>query len=138
MQELSKSLFNIRGQFYPRDHVVAILPSEKEAREAASALADAGIDSGEILVLSPAEIRFNLTGTAEESDRPLPSPGTEAETSRKFVDLADEGHWALLIHSKRSEEDELIVKALTESHAVLAERYRMLVIEDLMQDVRLI
>lgn len=138
MKELSKDLFNIRGQFYPTGHVVALLPSEAEARAAASGLADAGIDSGEIIVLSPTEIRFNITGTAEESDRPLPSPGTEAETSRKFVDLADEGHWALLIHSKRSEEDETIVKVLTENHAVIAERYRMLVIEDLMQDVRLI
>lgn len=136
MQRLSKTLFNVRGQFYPTNHVLAMLPSEQAARTAARELCDRGIAHECITIISPEDLRANIAPTGSESDSPLPSPGTEAQTTRRLVQFADEGHWALLIHSKHSEEDEPIVEVLTEHKAPLAERYRMLVIEDLMQDVR--
>ena len=134
--ELSDKLFNIRGQFYPQGHVVAMLPSEAQARAAAAALTGQGTPSEDIIVLSPEDIRNNLGGSAEESDSPMPSPGTEALTSRRMVQMSDQGYWGLLIHSERSENDERMVEVLTKNGAPLAERYRLLVIEDLVQDVR--
>jgi hypothetical protein len=136
MQELSKSLFNVRGQFYPQDHVLAMLPSEDAARAAARELGEQGTPASDIMILSPEDIRGNLAPTGGESDSPMPSPGTEAQTTRRFVELADKGHWALLIYSKRSEADDRTVEVLTKHKAPIAERYRMLVIEDLVQDIR--
>jgi hypothetical protein len=136
MHSLSKSLFNIRGQFYPRDHVLAMLPSEGAARAAARELCHQGTATDAITILSPEDIRGNLAPSGGESDSPLPSPGTEAQTSRRLVQFAQDGHWALLIHSKHREDDDRMVAVLTQHNAPLAERYRALVIEDLVQDVR--
>lgn len=128
--ELDRSLFNYRGQFYPTDHVLAMMPGEQAARETAREIVSKGF-SPDVQVVSPQTLMHDLAATAAEFDEPMPSPGTEAATARHFVDLARDGHWGLLIHCKRSSRDEGLAQLLAQHGSTFAERYRLLVIEDL-------
>lgn len=128
--ELDRSLFNYRGQFYPTDHVLAMVPDEHSAREAARDIVSKGY-SPDVQVVPPDTLMHDLAATAAEFDEPMPSPGTEAATARHFVDLARQGQWGLLIHCKRSVRDEGLVRLLESHGSSFAERYRLLVIEDL-------
>ena len=128
---LSKDMLNIRGQFYPTGYIVASFPSEQAARDAAQAVTEAGADADEIYLLTPEAVLGEIAHTVGNAGIPLPSAGTEADTVRRFVELAAQGHYTLMIPSPDSEHKEPVRAALERSS--YAQKYRMLVIEDVVQ-----
>lgn len=129
--QLSKDMTNLRGQFYPTGHIVAMFPSEAAARDAAKALAELDIGEDEVSWISPEVMMAEVARTVGSADIPLPSPGTEADTVRRFSHLAAEGHHALLIHAPHGDDDDPVMDALRRFGVSHAQKYRMLVIEDL-------
>ena len=72
-----------------------------------------------------------ITPTVSNADDPLPSAGTEGATVRAYTKLAKEGHHALLVKTPNEESAERMMEIVRRGPCSIAQRYRMLVIEDL-------
>jgi hypothetical protein len=129
--QLSQDMLNLGGQFYPTGHIVAMFPGEDAARAAARALADARFPEDDISLITPEAMMRDVVRTVGNADIPLPSPGTEADTVRRFSELAAQGHHALLIHVSREHDSDQVMAALRDHRPSHAQYYRRLVIEDL-------
>lgn len=128
--QLEPGMLTMRGVFYPTGHLFLMFPTEAAAREAERAL-EAGGHSGEhISLLTPADIE-KLGAEPGGAQSPLPSPGTELETVRRFAELGRQGHHALLIHAPSHDETEHIMETLKGHPVSYGQKYRHLAIEDL-------
>ena len=65
--------------------------------------------------------------------KPLPSAGTEADTVRKFTELASQGHHALMVHAPSAKESDRVMALLEGYKMSYGQKYRHLVIEDLVE-----
>jgi hypothetical protein len=129
--KLSRDMLNMRGQFYPTGHIVAMFPSAQVAQDAARALCRVGVSADDISLIPPDVMLGEIVRTVGTADLPLPSAGTEADTVRRYAEYASEGHHGLLIRTHGQGEDERVMEALREHDVSHAQKYRMLVIEDL-------
>lgn len=128
---LDKGMVNFRGHFYPTGHIVASFPSEQAAREAVRALTQAGVDENEITWMSPDAVLTALSETITDSETPLPSPGTESDTSRQFVEFASRGHFTIMVPTPHGDSEDRVMEALLGAKPAHAQKYRKLVIEDI-------
>ena len=130
---LSRDMLNMRGQFYPTGHIVAMFPTEQAAREAAKDLGRAGCAEDDILWIPPETFMQEVIRTVGNADIPLPSPGSEADTTRRFAELAAQGHFGIMIKSPDHAHSEGVLQALQGHAPSYAQKYRMLVIEDIVE-----
>lgn len=132
--EIEPGMRTMGGVFYPTGYVVLMFPTEKDAREAERKLEADGNNGERICLLTPAEIQHKIARTVDDHpEEHLPSAGTEAETARHFVQLAKEGHWALMIHAPSHQQSEHVMEVLRGSPISYGQKYRHLVIEDLVE-----
>ena len=128
--ELDPGMLTMSGVFYPTGHLFLMFPTEQDARDAERKLEASGHGGEHISLLTPADIQEKIARTVGSADIPLPSAGTEADTVRHFVQLASRGHHALLIHAPSHDESEQVMKLLRGSPISYGQKYRHLVIED--------
>ena len=129
---LSSGMTTIRGVFYPRGHIVLMFPTEKDAMLAAQLLRQDGVDEDDLSFSTPAEFERQMTGLCQENaDVLLPSVGTESDTALHLRQLAHEGHCALIVHAGAKLTSHHVVELLKDTHCSFGQRYRFLVIEDL-------
>ena len=129
---LAPGMTNMRGVFYPPGHMVLMFPTAEDARRACELLRRDGVSEDALCVATPQEFERQITGaTDEDDDVQLPSVGTEAETARRFRVLAHEGHHALIVHANAGMTSEHVLDVLKELPIAYGQRYRHLVIEDL-------
>jgi hypothetical protein len=128
--ELEPSMLTMGGVFYPTGYMVVMLPTEQAARAAELKLEDRGLGEN-VSLLSPAISQEKIVRTVGNADDPLPSAGTEADTVRRFAELAGLGHWALMIHAPKGDETARIMDILRAFPLSYGQKYRQLVIEDL-------
>lgn len=129
---LSSGMTTMRGVFYPRGHIVMMFPTEKDALLAARLLREDGVSEDDMALATPEEFDHQITGLCDEhSDLLLPSVGTEADTAVHFRQLAHEGHYALVVHASARLTSDHVVELLKDTHCSYGQRYRFLVIEDL-------
>lgn len=122
----------MRGVFYPTGHMVLMFPTEQDARHACELLKKDGVSEEEMSLATPQEFESQITGATEEhSDWVLPSVGTEGETAQHFRQLAHEGHYALFVHAGARINSHHVIELLKDTHISYGQRYRFLVIEDL-------
>lgn len=134
---LAAGMTNMRGVFYPTGHMVLMFPTEDDARHACELLRRDGVAEDDLCLASPEEFERQITGaTDEEGDMLLPSVGTEAETARRFRLLAHEGHHALIVHASAGLASEHVLDVLDGLPISYGQRYRHLVIEDLVDGTR--
>jgi hypothetical protein len=131
---IEPNMLTMRGVFYPTGYMFIMFPTEKDARDAERTLEDNGINGESISLLSPQEIQEKVARTVGQGDILLPSAGTEAETVRHFAQLAREGHHALLIHAPAAKHTERVMQVLKDTHMSCGQKYRYLVIEDLVDE----
>lgn len=129
--ELESSMMTLGGVFYPTGYMVLMLPSEQEARAAATKLEEGGVAGEKVSLLTPELIQEKIARTVGTADIPLPSAGTEADTVRRFAQLASQGHHALLVHAPHAEESDRVMELLKGCPISYGQKYRQLVIEDL-------
>jgi hypothetical protein len=129
--EFTKSMQNLRGQFYPTGHILLMLPDAQAAEAAGRALLDDGLADTDVQLITPEVMLGQIVRTVGDSDIPLPSPGTEADTVRRFAQYASQGHYALLVRAPDNDDSERVMAALRSHPVAHAQKYRMLVIEDL-------
>jgi hypothetical protein len=126
---LDSSMKTMRGVFYPTGWLVLMFPGEQQARDAARKLGDIGTPEDEILLVTPEDFRREIVGATGDDDL-LPSAGTEGDTVRKFSELARQGHYGLMVHAPSHDDSERVLGALEGSGISYGQKYRMLVIED--------
>ena len=129
---LTSAMTNMRGVFYPTGHAVLMFPTEEDARLACQLLRKDGIAEEDLSVAGPEEFEQQIIGaTDEDDDMLLPSIGTESDTARHFRELAHAGHHALVVHANAKLTSEHVMDVLKDTHISFGQRYRFLVIEDL-------
>lgn len=127
---LDRTMMSFHGDFYPRGHLFLMFPGERQAREAESALRRGGIDGDAVTLLTPRDV-LDVYHLFDGRDLALPSIGTEEQTVMHFVELAREGHHALLVPVRNDKECRHVMSLLHGAGLSCAVRYRRLVIEDL-------
>ncbi len=120
----------IGGGFYPTGYSMLMFPDQATAVAAGTELSRT-LEDGEVLLLTPASIFSQITPTVSDADTPLPSAGTEGATVRAYTKLAREGHHGLLVKTPDEETAEKMMRTVRRYPYSMAQRYRMLVIEDL-------
>jgi hypothetical protein len=130
---LEPSMLTMSGAFYPTGYVVLMFPTEQDARAAERKLEADGHSGEHISLLTPTAIQQHIVRTVGNADIPLPSAGTEAETVRRYAQLASQGHYALMIHAPSHDETEHIMEVLRDAPISYGQKYRHLVIEDLVE-----
>jgi hypothetical protein len=133
---IEPNMLTLRGVFYPTGYMFIMFPTEKDARDAERALEDNGVTGESISLLSPQEIQEKVARTVGSADMPMPSAGTEADTVRHFAQLASQGHHALMIHAPSAKDSDRVMQVLKDAHMSYGQKYRHLVIEDLVEEER--
>ena len=129
---LSAGMTNMRGVFYPTGHMVLMFPTEEEARHAGELLRKDGVPQDDLCLASPQEFERQISDAIDEyEDVLLPSAGSEVETARRFRHLAHQGHHALIVHAASRLSSEHVLQLLRGFRISYGQRYRHLVIEDL-------
>ncbi len=127
---LESSMKNITGTFYPTGWLVLMFPGEQQARDAAKALEDNGIAEGDVLLVTPEDFRREILGT-QGDDAILPSAGTEGDTVRKFHECIRHGNYGLMVHAPKADDSDRVMELLRDSRITYGQKYRKLVIEDI-------
>jgi hypothetical protein len=127
---LDSNMRTLGGVFYPTGWMVLMLPGEQQARDAARLLEQNGIGGDALMLMTPEDVRRELVG-AEGDDNMLPSAGTEGDTVRNITELAAQGHHALMVHAPHQEDSDRVMAALKGVPIAYGQKYRKLVIEDL-------
>lgn len=128
---LQPGMTTLGGVFYPTGFMVLMFPTEQDAREAARLLDEDGVDGDEVALATPQEFEAELGGAMDEDDELFPSAGTEGDTARRLLELAREGHHALVVHAPSAKQSEHIMEVLKDSKISYGQKYRRLIIEDL-------
>ncbi|WP_141511507.1 RNA-binding protein [Ramlibacter sp. WS9] len=130
---LEPNMLTMRGVFYPTGYMFLMFPTEQDARNAEHALEEDGYSGESISLLTSQDIQEKVARTVGNADIPLPSAGTEADTVRHFAQLASQGHCALMIHAPTGKETGHIMEVLKDAPISYGQKYRHLVIEDLVE-----
>jgi hypothetical protein len=122
----------VGSAFYPKGHAMLMFETEAKAREAAQALEKShAVPAEAVQYISPAALLAQISPTVSDADDPLPSAGTDGATVRAFTALARKGHAALLVAMPDDATRDAVMATLEAHKPSMAQRYRMLVIEDL-------
>lgn len=119
------------GAFYPTGHSFVMFPEADDARQIAQKLLDSGVSGDDIYLIPPETVLSQITPTVSDADNPLPSAGTEGATVRAYTKLAHDGHTALLIRTEDGDDADDLMEIVKTVPYSIAQRYRLLVIEDL-------
>lgn len=128
---LDPKMSTMKGIFYPTGYAFVLFADAQHAEQAASELETAGFDGEEVFILSPHVILKEIGKIDGESDVALPSVGTEAATVRKYIDLAREGHWALMVKAPDDDDTKRLMDIVRPLPFSYGQKYHMLAIEDL-------
>ncbi|WP_295951285.1 RNA-binding protein [Rhodoferax sp.] len=128
--ELTSSMLTMGGAFYPTGYVFAMFARQEDAQQVVALLANDNPEKPTLL-LSPQSVLDNLPHTIAAADTPLPSVGAEATSVREYVELAHQGHCALMVYASKAKESEAVMDAIRSVPFSCAKKYRTLVIEDL-------
>jgi hypothetical protein len=128
---LEPNMMTMGGVFYPTGYMFMMFATQDERAQAVDLLLADGYNGESFMEVPTEAVLGVIASTVGGSDAPLPSAGTEAATVRRYAELAAQGHSALMIHAPSSEETEHIMNVLRHARISYAQKYRLLVIEDL-------
>jgi hypothetical protein len=129
--EPSSDMLSMAGAFYPTGYIFLMFPTEADARAAGAKIESASASEKPLMLLSPDETLGKVVRTVGSADIPLPSVGVEADTVRRYADLASNGHWSLMVHAPDAKDSDAVMDIVRGTPMSCAIKYRMLVIEDL-------
>lgn len=127
--KLDSDMTTMRGTFYPTGWMVLMFPGEQEARDAARLLADSGVADDAMMFLTPQDVREHLLGAVGD-DKLIPSAGTEGDTVRRIAEHSAQGHHGLMVHVPHQEDADRVTALLKDAPISYGQRYRKLIIED--------
>ena len=122
---ITPAMFTMGGVFYPKGFAFVMFPTEAQA----GSVDVSGFESAALL--TPQQVLQDVCQVKDDSDVELPSVGTEGATVRKYLDLARQGHAALLVKVGSSDETEQLMKSARTAGFSYGQRYHLLAMEDL-------
>ncbi len=130
--EITSSMFTMSDVFYPNGYAFVMFPDSQNAQQVANEIDSCLSDNSEIMLLNPQAILRDIGKLeTEEAEVSLPSIGTEAATVVKYINLARQGHHAVMVRVHSDEEAEQVMQAVRKVPFSYAQRYHLLAIEDL-------
>ncbi|BDT66573.1 hypothetical protein os1_07360 [Comamonadaceae bacterium OS-1] len=129
--ELTSDMLTMGGAFYPTGYVFLMFPRLEDAKQVVSQLPAAN-PGKPTLLLTAQTVVDKLLHTIAAADEPLPSVGAEGASVREYVDLARQGHCALMVYASKAKESEAVMAVVRSVPLSCAKKYRSLVIEDLL------
>ena len=123
--EITPNMRTLSGIFYPKGYAFVMFPTAEAAQQVASQNFD------QAMLLTPQQVLLDVAQVKDDSDVELPPVGTEGATVRKFIDLAREGHHALMVKVSSDEETERLMVAARAASFSYGQRYHLLAMEDL-------
>jgi hypothetical protein len=128
---LHQDMLTFSGDFYPTGYVVVMFPDAQQAQQAVHELVSGSYDDKAIMLLPPETILREIGRVDGDLDVGLPSVGTEGATAQKYVQLAREGHFGLMVYAASDKETEEVMKVVRSLRFSYAQKYHMLAMEDL-------
>jgi hypothetical protein len=129
--ELTPNMLTMGGTFYPKGYAFIMFPDEVQAKSVALEIGNTSPPGDSTMFLNAATVLREVGKVEGDSDIMLPSVGTEGATVRKYVDLAREGHCALMIKVDSDEETEHVMQSARGASFSYGQRYHLLAMEDL-------
>ena len=129
--QMTPKMTSMQGVFYPTGYVFLMFPDAQTAEQAAQALTATGLDTQQAMLLTPEVILREIGKIDGKSTVTLPSVGTEGATVGKYIELAREGHHALMLKSSSDDDTQRVMEAVRQLPFSYAQKYHMLAIEDL-------
>ena len=129
--QLVPDMLTLRGEFYPTGYIFLMLPTEADARQLESNLRAADIQEPDMLFLTPACVLEKVAPTTSHHGEAMPSVGTEGATALRYRELAEQGHCAVMIRPDSDRDADTIMAVIRKAPFSIAEKYRLLAIEDL-------
>jgi hypothetical protein len=127
---LQPAMLSLGGVFYPTGYMFLMFPSAQDAQRAADMLVADGYDGESVSLLTPQLIQDQLGRLAgDPASAPAPLEA-ESNTVLRFVDLARQGHHALMIHAPTPHETEHILHVLKDARISHGQKYRRLAIDE--------
>lgn len=128
---MNSKMTTIQGVFYPTGYAIVMFPDAESAEKAAEKIEQAGFSDQHVMFLTPSVILREIGRIDGESSVELPSVGTEGATVHKYINLAREGHHALMVRAPSDDDSERLMSVVREYPYSYAQKYHMLAIEDL-------
>ena len=130
--QITSHMFTMSDVFYPKGYTFVMFPNAQDAEQVAQELDSSLAENGELMLLSPQDVIRDI-GKLDSDETPvkLPSIGTEAATVSKYINLARQGHHALMVRVHSDAETELVMQAVRKVPFSYGQRYHLLAIEDL-------
>jgi hypothetical protein len=128
---LKPNMLTLSGTFYPKGYVVVMFPDVQQAEQAAQELVSSGFDGEAIMLLPPETILGEIACVDSYSDIGLPSVGTEGATAQKYIELAREGHFGLMVHAESDKETADVMEVVRALPFSYAQKYHMLAMQNL-------
>lgn len=129
--QMTSKMISMGGVFYPTGYAVIMFPDADTAGNAGAELEAAGFASEEIMQLTPSVILREIGKVEGEEAVALPSVGTEGATVQKYINLAREGHHALMVKAASDDDAERLMAVVGKFPFSYGQKYHMLAIEDL-------
>jgi hypothetical protein len=130
--EITSNMFTMSGVFYPKGYAFVMFPNAQDAEQVARELNESQAGSVEAILLEPEVVLRDIGKLDDESaGGNLPSVGTESATVDKYIELARQGHHALMVRVHSDVETEQVMQAVRKVPFSYGQRYHFLVIEDL-------
>jgi hypothetical protein len=130
--QITSHMFTMSDVFYPKGYTFVMFPNAQDAEQVAKELDVSLAENAELMLLSPqAVIRDIGKLDTDETPASMPSIGTEAATVAKYINLARQGHHALMVRVHSDAETELVMQAVRKVPFSYGQRYHLLAIEDL-------
>jgi hypothetical protein len=127
--ELLESLGTL-GSFNPVGHIVLAFADDAAAAAAAQALREAGVEDGDVLALTSAELEPPLTAMLRDASGAA-GFGYEVTLMRRYLDLASQGAGWLLVRAPDDAAAERVRAVAERLDARAGVRYHRLASEEL-------
>ena len=128
---MTSKMTTLQGVFYPTGYAFVMFPDAESVEHVAQKIEQAGFSDQDVMLLTPSVILREIGKIDGESSIELPSVGTEGATVSKYINLAREGHHALMVKAPSDDDSERLMSVVRELPFSYAQKYHMLAIEDL-------
>ncbi len=118
------------GVFKPVDHVLIAFQSDSHMQSAVELLQEQGFGAADLTRYTPQEMIAQVDSELADPS-PIASLGHELDFIRAHRVLAERGNSFLVVHAPDSDQIEQVTQVARDTHAVRAQRYGLLIIEEL-------
>jgi hypothetical protein len=120
------------GVFKPVGHVVASFAKQEDLNAARDLLSSGGLAGDDITVYSPEQMIRQADHDVQNAGV-LATIGQELNLVKAQRDLAEQGHWFLVVKAPSDEDTHRVTDILRRHHAFRAQKYGRLIIEELIE-----